>query len=751
MPPRDDRPSTWFDALGRVQRSQHPPIYMPAALWAAFDMLDDGVGASGRFLFSEFEPRFVSVLQQARLPGKDKAWQPFFYLSRGPGIWELILRGEPTKLHDTPERRPKSRGELLKMADAAQLGPDLLEEISSPVDRQRVRDLLIADLLRATHADAVALGKAIQSKSLILCQRADDIAGSLKRFNRDSATFSSRARELIRSTQYWIWDPSGDRFGPSKFVGYKGMSFPLYERAHAGNTNGARFDGHITQTAIRRVLATDFAPNEWLTHRLVKWAGELLGPESLHRVKENKWRFLHLPPGRRYWGLFLNSEHYDIEAAVRELGVDSLTISMGNPVAGDRVVLLRSPAVDGKSGIVALAEILSPPDIRLPHPESTKYWKIPQSAVMTRQVLLRYFVSPRLPLGTAADTDAHLLSLLPAHGQDGKAYPIAPEPWWRIIDALGGWPSLPTDQEEAVSIITESRIPEAADKKASISAPRLEDVARQDVLSDLGVGEVVGDYRLVGELGEGGMGKVFLAEHTQIHQKVAIKFLLQRFRYTGLFFARLKKEADILANLGHPGIVKVHTYGWYPPDEPTIPYIVMEYIMGESLASLISSEALTIRPAQVVSYAQQICSALAAIHRAGIVHRDLKPSNIMLVPADASGRVSYLVLIDFGVAKDLRAKDDSALTRTGEHVGTERYMSPEQFHDASAVGAETDIYSFGKTLSEMTSRASAGIPAVTRKLFALAQRMSELSPKDRPTLDAIQQELQQLTIEISAA
>lgn len=149
MPPQSAPRSAWSEALERVQRSQQSPVYMPAAIWTALDLFEEGAWVHGRLPFSDFEPRFASLLERAELAGSDKAWQLFFYLSRGAGLWDLALAGAAVDPQETPERRPKSRAELLRIADSAQLRPELASALSEPESRQQIRSTLLAFLKRS--------------------------------------------------------------------------------------------------------------------------------------------------------------------------------------------------------------------------------------------------------------------------------------------------------------------------------------------------------------------------------------------------------------------------------------------------------------------------------------------------------------------------------------------------------------------------------------------------------------------------
>ena len=756
------RPANWSQVLDQVARAQPSSVYLPAAIWVALDLIEEGAAPGGRLLFVDFEPRLASLLQRAGLAGHDTAWLPFWQLGREVPLWRLRLHGESAPLPDAWQ--PRSRTELLRGADAAQLHPELLAELAAPAGTQRVREQLLAVLLHAADAEPRALGRALKPQGPLLCRTAVEVARSLGVFNREAASFADRSREVLRTTQYWVWSPDTDGFGPGKFVGYHPMSFSIYERARAGTAGGDRFDGHVSKSAIGKALGDSFAPSRGLSLRLKRWAHRLLGHEVLVGVSEAKWKFIRLPARQKYWGLMVSPAHYDIDAAVRALDLDAWTVPHGELAVGDRVAVWRTPATDRQRGIVALAEILAPPELRPDRPQSQKYWKTAPTQKAERRVLLRYVLPPKLPLWLAAETEA-LMSPLSVLKEDGSAVcQIEPEDWWRLLDALGGWPEAPGERPEISAVLPnglprhrvflaaeradakEGSSPDYAGRTAGQGRTRGEAVGSvADALADLTVGERIGNFRLVRSLGEGGMGRVFLAQHTQINRQVAIKLLLPKFRYSSSFFTRFKKEADLLVKLQHPGVVSIYDFGWYPPEEPTIPYMVMEYLQGETLASLIGRSPDALSPPKIISYAQQICAALAAIHGAGVIHRDLKPSNIMIVPPADPASGGRAVLIDFGVAKEPSSESAQRLTNTGEPVGTVQYMSPEQLRDASSVAPATDIYSFGQTLYELMTKQPPNPSMAASRLRDLIIGMTALIPSARPTASEVAAELQKIS------
>jgi hypothetical protein len=212
------------------------------------------------------------------------------------------------------------------------------------------------------------------------------------------------------------------------------------------------------------------------------------------------------------------------------------------------------------------------------------------------------------------------------------------------------------------------------------------------------VGQTVGNYRIIAKLGEGGVGEVFLAEHPQIGRKVAIKFVRRALAEEPTLYGRFLSEARAANAIQHPNIVEVLDFGRLADGQP---YIVMEYLLGESLATRL--ERLGPLPVgAAVDLAAQVTGVLIAAHAKAIIHRDLKPDNVFIVPIrDAVGGEAVKVL-DFGIAKlQGSLRDGSPHTRTGSLVGTPMYMSPEQCRGTREIDARTDIYALGIMLFEM--------------------------------------------------
>lgn len=212
--------------------------------------------------------------------------------------------------------------------------------------------------------------------------------------------------------------------------------------------------------------------------------------------------------------------------------------------------------------------------------------------------------------------------------------------------------------------------------------------------------DLINDRYKVGEvIGRGGMATVHLGEDTRLGRRVAIKVLRPELAADDTFHERFQREAQAVASLNHHTIVSIYDTGEIKPQGPdgvTRPYIVMEYVPGQTLRELIHGKG--IEPEQAIEYMFGILDALSFSHRAGIVHRDIKPANVKVTP---DGGVKVM---DFGIA---RAVEDTqaALTQSQAVLGTAQYLSPEQARGA-AVDARSDLYSAACVLFEMlTGRA----------------------------------------------
>ncbi|HKU40421.1 MAG TPA: serine/threonine-protein kinase [Polyangiales bacterium] len=228
-------------------------------------------------------------------------------------------------------------------------------------------------------------------------------------------------------------------------------------------------------------------------------------------------------------------------------------------------------------------------------------------------------------------------------------------------------------------------------------------------------GEVIDDhFRLVRQLGQGGMGTVWAAEDLRLGRPVAIKFLSSDFLNDAQARQRFAREPKLASKIRSPHVVQVFAQG---TTADGVPYLVMELLEGQDLASRIAAGPCSL--VEAGSIVEQIVRALGRAHREHLVHRDIKPHNVFLLPED-DGQV-FVKLLDFGIAKDVGTRV-STLTLTGEVVGSALYVSPEQLHDPQSVGIETDIWSLGVVIYEMlTGR----VPFEGRNLPELFMRIVE--------------------------
>jgi serine/threonine-protein kinase len=212
-----------------------------------------------------------------------------------------------------------------------------------------------------------------------------------------------------------------------------------------------------------------------------------------------------------------------------------------------------------------------------------------------------------------------------------------------------------------------------------------------------GVGTVVaGTYEVTGLLGQGGMGAVFLARHLRLPGKnVALKILHQGGK-DGDAYARFRREAEIVSRIGHPNLVEVLDFNTLPDGRP---YLVLEFLAGESLAARVARGPLPVDAA--LEILRQIGSGLQAAHRAGVVHRDMKPDNVFLCPTDAGGVVHDRVkVLDFGISK-IRGSQ-TVVTQDSVLIGTPQYMAPEQALGRNQeVDARADQFALACILYEM--------------------------------------------------
>lgn len=261
----------------------------------------------------------------------------------------------------------------------------------------------------------------------------------------------------------------------------------------------------------------------------------------------------------------------------------------------------------------------------------------------------------------------------------------------------------------------------------SVSAPTTRRVGTAD---DAGLPETVGDYRILGELGRGGMGVVFLAEHIKLKRQAAIKMILESTLFNPSSIERFESEARAIANLKHENVVQLYEIGTFKNN----PFFALEYASGGTLGDKIRE--LPLSPKEAAATVESLARAMQVAHDNGVLHRDLKPSNILMTDAGVPK------ITDFGLAK-LIAEEDQTQTRTGTVMGTPCYMSPEQAQGRTdTLSGATDQYALGAILYAcisgrppfMAASTIDTLSEVIHKEPVPLSRMSETIPRDLETI-----------------
>ena len=199
----------------------------------------------------------------------------------------------------------------------------------------------------------------------------------------------------------------------------------------------------------------------------------------------------------------------------------------------------------------------------------------------------------------------------------------------------------------------------------------------------------LGAYTLLHLIGEGGMGKVYLARHALLRRPTAVKVLKAPDGPSQEAILRFEREVQAASRLTDPNTIQIYDFGRTP--EGTF-YYAMEYLPGVTLAELVSLEG-PIVPGRVVHILKQVCGSLREAHEQGLVHRDIKPLNIML--CERGGQCDFVKVLDFGLAKQLDGPATLEISAPDHLIGTPLYMAPERLRNPTATDARTDIYSVG--------------------------------------------------------
>jgi serine/threonine protein kinase len=281
-------------------------------------------------------------------------------------------------------------------------------------------------------------------------------------------------------------------------------------------------------------------------------------------------------------------------------------------------------------------------------------------------------------------------------------------------------------------------------------------------MQDPVIGKVIGNYRVLAPLGEGGMAKVYRAEHSTIQKEAALKLLKPEYSSREHSVARFFHEAQAVNRIRHESLVDIFDFGKTPEGDH---YILMELLHGEPLTeTLAPKKPLPLE--RILHISIQIAHALEATHQKGIVHRDLKDANVFLTTR--AGQKDFVKILDFGIAKLLDGTSPDVIkTKDGAMIGTPLYISPEQAR-GTVVGPPTDIYAFGcllfvmatgeppffddnaivvalKHIDEPPPKPREKNPKLPAKLESIILRCLEKAPEDRyPSMLAVARELESM-------
>ena len=329
----------------------------------------------------------------------------------------------------------------------------------------------------------------------------------------------------------------------------------------------------------------------------------------------------------------------------------------------------------------------------------------------------------------SACVDFYALGVILYQSLTGET-PSGPEDIWPGNHRPGLPPELDALVAKCLNADPAKRVQSAAELLHSIEEiHRGIQAGAQDTIlgvEDVLVGHTLGPYQLVERLGQGGMATVYKAYEPSLDRYVAIKVLPQFLARDPQFMERFRREAKAVAQLNHPNIVPIHSFG----EQDGITYIAMQFVEGGTLKHARDGAC---PPEEAICLVLPVLRALAYAHEQGIVHRDIKPSNVLMAKGE------WPLLADFGLAK--MAQGPSQITATGVGVGTPAYMSPEQ---GQGVGVDhrSDIYSLGIMLYEMLTgdvpfRADTPMAVVIKHITAPLPMPREVNPSIPEPLERV--------------
>lgn len=247
-------------------------------------------------------------------------------------------------------------------------------------------------------------------------------------------------------------------------------------------------------------------------------------------------------------------------------------------------------------------------------------------------------------------------------------------------------------------------------------------------VSKLGAGDTIGSYRLLALIGEGAVGRVYLAEHIRLGRRVALKMLRPEYSSSSRLVDRFFAEARAVNDIDHENIVRITDFV-EGKDHPS--FYIMDLLEGRTLEALLDRD-LILPTELALDLVDQLLAAVAAAHARGIVHRDLKPANIFLTPRETTG--FDLRLLDFGIAKLVNTSEETKRTEVGALLGTPDYMSPEATL-GRPLDHRADLYGVGVLLYEMLVGARPFVAESIPEMFKLHQEAPPPPPSEAWRVD----------------
>ncbi len=275
--------------------------------------------------------------------------------------------------------------------------------------------------------------------------------------------------------------------------------------------------------------------------------------------------------------------------------------------------------------------------------------------------------------------------------------------------------------------------PESSQAAPGESAPSLDVLAA--VPGQFAVGAQIAGYRLMEQIGRGGMAVVYRAIDLRLDRPVALKILAPELARDEAFRHRFIRECRAAAAVDHPCIIPVFDAG----EASGVLFIAMRYVSGRDVHTLLDREG-PLPAGRVVNIIEQVAAALDAAHARGLVHRDVKPANMLLDPAATSGHLDHVYLSDFGLTKQTQLA--SSLTSTGQFLGTMDYIAPEQIEGSKFVDGRADLYSLACAAFEMLSgtppfQRDQGVAVIWAQISAPPPRLTDRRPDLPPAVDRV--------------